>query len=167
VARRASNVLLALVLLVAGSVIGVLPVQLMRVYSDSMTPAIATGDLLLIQRWGGSPDRRDVVVLPDPQTGERLVKRVVAVGGDRVGLEDGVLVVDGEPVCEAAIDPALLDGVYFGPVEVPPGQVFVLGDNRDASIDSRHFGTIAVAEVEGQVLARVWPTPAPLPDERC
>ncbi|MGY1604941.1 signal peptidase I [Geodermatophilus sp. SYSU D00815] len=166
--RRAVDALLVVLLLaVVGSVTGVLPFQVERVASDSMTPTIGPGDLLLVQHWGGSPGRRDVVVVPDPTSGETLVKRVVAVGGDTVGIEDGVLVVDGTPVCEAAIDPALMDGVFFGPVEVPEGQLFLLGDNRDASVDSRHFGPVPEADVEGLVQGRVWPSPGPLADERC
>jgi signal peptidase I len=165
--RVGTGVLVVLLLLVVGSVTGVLPVQLERVGSGSMTPTIDSGDLLLIRHWGGPPERRDVVTVPDPDGGELLVKRVVAVGGDSVGIEDGVLVVNGTPVCEAAIDPALIDGVYFGPVDVPPGQVFLLGDNRDGSVDSRHFGTVAAADVEGEVVGRVFPSPGSLPDPRC
>ncbi|WP_448625185.1 signal peptidase I [Geodermatophilus sp. URMC 64] len=168
VLRRAGTVVLVLLmLLVVGSTIGVLPVQLERVGSDSMMPTIDPGDLLLVREWGGPPERRDVVTVPDPDGGELLVKRVVAVGGDTVGIEDGVLVVNGTPVCEAAIDPALIDGEFFGPVDVPAGQIFLLGDNRDRSIDSRHFGTVAAADVEGEVVGRVFPSPGSLPDPRC
>jgi signal peptidase I len=160
-------VLVVLALLVVGSISGVLPVQLERVGSDSMTPAIDPGDLLLVRDRGGPPERRDVVTVPDPDGGQLLVKRVVAVGGDSVGIEDGVLVVNGTPVCEAAIDPALQDGVYFGPVQVPAADVFLMGDNRDGSIDSRDFGTVPAADVEGEVVGRVWPSPGSLPDPRC
>jgi signal peptidase I len=160
-------VLVVLALLVVGSVTGLLPVQLERVGSESMTPTIDPGDLLLVRHWGSPPERRDIVTVPAPDDGELLVKRVVAVGGDSLAIEDGVLVVNGDPVCEAAIDPELIDGVYFGPVDVPPGQLFLLGDNRDGSIDSRHFGTVAAADVEGTVVGRILPSPGSLADERC
>jgi signal peptidase I len=156
-----------LLLLVVGSVTGLLPGQLMRVDSGSMAPTVSPGDLLGVDRWAGPVGRRDVVVVPHPETGELLVKRVVALGGDRVGLEDGVLVVDGEAVCEPSIDPARQDGVWFGPVTVPAGEVFLLGDDRGSSIDSRDFGTVRVTDVAGLVRLRVWPAPGRLPVDSC
>jgi signal peptidase I len=156
-----------LVLLVAGSVTGLLPVQVMRVDSGSMAPGIGTGDLMVVERVAGPAGRRDVVAVPHPQTGALLVKRVVALGGDQVAIEDGVLVVDGEPVCEPAIDPSRLDGVWFGPVTVPAGEIFLLGDDRGSSIDSRDFGTVPAADVAGLVRVRVWPAPGRLPVDSC
>jgi signal peptidase I len=156
-----------LLLLLVGSVTGLLPVQVMRVDSGSMTPTISVGDLLVIDRWDSPVDRRDVVVVPHPETGDLLVKRAVALGGDQVAIEDGVLVVDGRAVCEPSIDPARQDGVWFGPVTVPAGEVFLLGDDRGSSIDSRDFGTVHVSDVVGHVGFRVWPTPGRLPVESC
>ena len=167
-ARRCLALLGVLLLLtVAGSVAGLLPVQLMRVDSGSMAPTLSTGDLLLVRRGAGPVDRRDVVVVPRPGAGTLLVKRVVAIGGDRVGLEDGVLVVDGAPVCEPAVDPARQDGVWFGPVTVPEGDVFLLGDDRGDSVDSRDFGSVPAAEVEGLVQLRVWPHPGRVTHDSC
>lgn len=101
-----------------------------------MSPTIAAGDLVLVERGGGTVERRDVVVVDHPETGALLVKRAVAIGGDRLAIEDGVLVVNGERVCEPDIDPARLDGVFFGPVTVARGEVFLLGDDRASSIDA-------------------------------
>jgi signal peptidase I len=112
-------------------------------------------------------DRRDVVVVPHPETGDLLVKRAVGLGGDRVAIEDGVLVVDGLVVCEPSIDPARQDGVWFGPVTVPAGEVFLMGDDRESSIDSRDFGPVPVADVVGRVGVRVWPAPGRLPVDSC
>lgn len=169
--RRAGRLLSALaagfVLLVVASVAGLLPVQVMRVASGSMAPTVATGDLVVVERGAGPVRVRDVVVLPHPDTGTLMVKRVVALGGDEVAIEDGVLVVDSAPVCEPTIDPARLDGVWFGPVTVPDGEVFLLGDDRGESIDSRDFGTMRAAEVTGLVRIRVWPGPGALPTAHC
>ena len=159
--------MVAVVLLLVASVTGVLPIRVMRVGSDSLSPTIGTGDLVLVTRSHGAVERRDVVVVDHPDTGALLVKRAVAIGGDRVAIEDGVLVVNGEPVCEPDIDPALLDGVFFGPVTVARGEVFLLGDDRDSSIDSRAFGAVPEDEVTGVVRSRVWPSPGALPDELC
>ena len=156
-----------LVVLLAASVAGLLPVQVMRVASGSMAPTVAPGDLLLVERSVGPAGLRDLVAVPQPGTGTLLVKRVVGLGGDRVALEDGVLVVDGVAVCEPSIDPARLDGVWFGPVTVPEGHVFLLGDARGESVDSRHFGTVPAGDVTGLVRARAWPSPGELPVDRC
>ena len=72
-------------------------------------------------------------------------------------IEDGVLVVDGHPVEEPYADPESIDSVYFGPVRVPAGAVLVLGDNRANSLDSRAFGPIRADELQGRVVAVVWP----------
>jgi signal peptidase I len=88
-----------------------------------------------------------------------LVKRVVGVGGDRVGLEDGELVVNGATVAEPYVNHRLLDGVYFGPVTVPAGRLFVMGDNRTDSTDSRSFGPVGGDAVVGRVVGRIFPDP--------
>ena len=99
--------------------------------------------------------RQDVVAL---RRGEvLLVKRVVATAGDRVAIRDGRLVVNGERVREPWSAPRLIDSTYFGPVDVPEGSVFVLGDNRSESIDSRDFGPVPVRQLEGRVVASLWP----------
>jgi signal peptidase I len=156
-----------LVLLVAASVAGVLPLQMMRVSSGSMDPTIAMGDLVLLDRSAGPVRRMDVVVVEDPEGDGLLVKRAVALGGDTVGLEDGVLVVNGTSVCETAVDQSRVDGVYFGPVTVPVDDVFLLGDERGDSIDSRDFGPLPDSDVVGHVRVRLWPSPGSLPSDRC
>lgn len=132
----------------------------LRVRSDSMEPTLRSGDQVLVTKIGSrahSPHRNDIVVLTSPATGALLIKRVAAVGGDTVGLEDGVLVVNGKQVHEAYVNLRLMDSVYFGPVKVPRGMVFVLGDNRSNSIDSRTFGPVPDSRITGRVLLRLWP----------
>ena len=146
---------------------GLLPVQLVRVGSDSMRPTLAAGDLVLVEHDAGPARRMDVVAARHPDSGTLLVKRAVGLAGDRVAIEDGVLVVDGVPVCEPAIDPDRLDGVWFGPATVPPGHVFLLGDDRGDSVDSRAFGPVATGDIVGAVRGRVWPSPGPLPSSSC
>jgi signal peptidase I len=163
--RSLTGLALALLVLVVASVVGLLPVQIMRVGSDSMSPTIAAGDLVLLDRGNGAVERMDVVVVDRPDTDVLLVKRAVALEGDEVSIEDGVLVVNGADVCEPTIDPARLDGVWFGPVTVPQGRLFLLGDDRDSSIDSRAFGTVSADDVTGVVSNRLWPSPGALPAE--
>jgi signal peptidase I len=150
-------------LLLVAATSGLLPLQPMRVDSDSMTPTVSPGDLLLVRHGQGPVQRGDVVAVTDPLGDGMLVKRAIALGGDEVAIEDGVLVVDGTAVCEPAIDPARLDGVWFGPVTVPEGELFLLSDNRDGSVDSRAFGPVPVSTLVGTVPARLWPVPGALP----
>jgi signal peptidase I len=147
--------LLVLAVLVGGSLV----VEPVRVASGSMSPTYSTGDELLVRRSGlgaDRPGRGDVVVLRALDGGGLLVKRVAAVAGDRVGIRDGRLVVNGDVVAEPYVDHARVDGTYFGPVDVPAGSVFVLGDNRSDSVDSRDFGPVPWARVEGLVVLRLW-----------
>ncbi len=128
------------------------------VSTSSMTPTLEPGYRVLTWKPGAEHiawQRGDVVSFR--HDGQVLVKRVVAVGGDLVGLRDGRLFVDGRVVREPWSDPSLIDSVYFGPVRVPPGTVFVMGDDRGNSEDSRAFGPVPVADVTGRVVAVVWP----------
>jgi signal peptidase I len=132
----------------------------LQVSSTSMTPTLKPGDHVLIDKVGPRahhPRRNDIIAFTVPGTSQLLIKRVAGVAGDIVGIEDGVLVVNRKPVHESYVNAAEMDSVYFGPVVVPPGRIFVLGDNRASSIDSRRFGPVAVSAVTGRVLARIWP----------
>ena len=128
-----------------------------RIPSESMVPTLKPGDQALVNKLAGEPHRGDLIAFHAPRTGEILLKRVVATGGQRVGIEDGVLVVDGRRQHERYTDPDAIDSVYFGPVTVPRGAVFVLGDNRANSEDSRQFGSVPSDRVIGRAAAIVWP----------
>jgi len=145
-------VLAALAVLV---VLLVTAVEPLRVTSQSMSPTLDTGDQVLVDKLTGrwrAPAVGDVVLYRDP-VGERLVvKRVVALGGQTVALEDGELVVDSTVRHEPQVDVSRIDSTYFGPVTVPPDAVFVLGDNRAESIDSRTYGPIPVDDLLGRVV---------------
>ncbi|MEU3076432.1 signal peptidase I [Streptomyces laurentii] len=143
---------------------------LYRPYSvptDSMTPTLDVGSKILAQRVDGTDLRRgDVVVFDDPLWGDAtMVKRIVAIGGDTVACcgTDGRLTINGTPVDEpylAAGTPAA--GQPFS-VTVPAGKLFLLGDDRRTSLDSRaHLeeagrGTVSASSVTARVDAVVWP----------
>jgi signal peptidase I len=126
-----------------------------------MAPTLMPGDQILVDklayRGDALPARGDLAVFHDPHTGEILLKRVVAVAGDTVGLEDGSLVVNGRRPFEPYADQKSIDSVYFGPVKVRRGTFFVLGDNRANSVDSRSFGSVPADRLIGRVLLRIWP----------
>jgi signal peptidase I len=156
--RRPSLLTVGLALVVLIVVVKIFVAEPFRIPSQSMEPTLRPGDQTLVWKLGAkAPDRGDLVAFHAPRTGEILLKRVVAVGGDTVGLEDGVLVVDGRKVREPYADPKAIDSVYFGPVKVRPGTIFVMGDNRANSEDSRDFGTVPTGRIIGRAVARVWP----------
>lgn len=126
------------------------------VSSDSMRPTLCAGDwLLLLTPGAAAAEAGDLVVFRGPDDGEPSVKRVVAVGGQRVEIRDAVLYVDGTVVSERYVDLRTVDGTHFGPAEVPPDGVFVLGDDRERSVDSRTYGPVSRRAIEGRVVARV------------
>lgn len=154
------------VLFLGGFAWGAITYQPFTVPTDSMKPTVNPGDRVLGQRLdGGQVHRGDVVVFSDPVWGDvPLVKRVIGVGGDKVTCCDkqGRLMVDGKPITESYLDqsgPASATGFS---VKVPAGRIFLLGDNRNVSEDSRFHlsdsdGTVPVSEVKARVEATVWP----------
>lgn len=126
----------------------------------SMEPTLRSGDQVLVEKRAyrdDLPRRGDLVVFHAPRTGEVTLKRAIGLPGDTVAIEDGVLVVDGRRQHESYADPDAIDSVYFGPVRVRPGTVFLLGDNRLDSRDSRDFGAVAQGELIGRVRGLIWP----------
>ncbi|MFE2725232.1 signal peptidase I [Kitasatospora sp. NPDC059327] len=169
--RKPSTVLqgvligLGLALLVGGFVVMALDYRPYRIPTGSMSPTLKAGDTVLARQIDGKAvGRGDVVVFRDQAWGgELMVKRVVAVGGDTVATtgDDPRLTVNGKPVDEPYLAAQGLQGSAFG-VAVPPGRLFLLGDNRQGSLDSRlHLeidgGTISATEVEARVEATVLP----------
>ena len=124
---------------------------------DSMEPALSHGDRLLMTKSYREPSRGDIVVFYSDSSRndeDRLLKRVVAVGGDTIEVQGGVATVNGEVETGVFIaDPAF--PVATGPLTVPEDSVFVLGDNRAVSMDSRQLGSIPLEYVVGKV-AFVW-----------
>jgi len=133
--------------------------QATRVYGQSMEPNLHTNERLVIEKWSyhfHGPRRGDVVVLRDPGgSPELLIKRVVGLPGERVTLADGRVYIDGVPLDEPYLDQPTQGGGRSW--VVPPLRVFVMGDNRSASRDSRIFGPVALEELIGRALFRYWP----------
>lgn len=133
--------------------------QATRVYGQSMEPNLHTNERLVIEKFSyhfHGPRRGDVVVLRDPGgSPELLIKRVVGLPGERVTLADGKVYIDGVPLDEPYLDQPTQGGGRSW--VVPPLSVFVMGDNRSASRDSRIFGPVALEELVGKALFRYWP----------
>jgi signal peptidase I len=130
-------------------------VEPVSVSSDSMAPTVDQGAIVLLSHlpWpeDASLDGR-VVAFHSPQDGALVLKRVAAVAGQELAIRDGVLYVDEEVVPEPYVDPDQTDGTFFPRVTVPEGHIFVLGDNRVASVDSRDFGFVPMESITGTVL---------------
>ena len=134
-------------------------VQISVVRGHSMRPNLQDGDRLVVDRVGyalAGIDRFDVVVMSNPNDhAVDYVKRVVGLPGDRIGLREGVLTVNGRPLDEG-FEP-IRDFCTMDQIRVPEGHLFVLGDNRPISCDSRSFGLVPETLVKGRVRVRFWP----------
>jgi signal peptidase I len=128
---------------------------------ESMAPTLQAGDHVLVARFiyrFADPHRGDIVVFKGYGSGnETVIKRVVGVAGDTVEIRDGVLYVNGERQKEPYVNYRLTNANFFGPQRVPEGRVFVMGDNRSNSRDSRSFGPVPEEGLLGRVLLRFWP----------
>lgn len=126
----------------------------------SMDHTLANGERMLIDRIPydfGLPKRGDIVVFQAPD-GEQWVKRVIGLPGDTIQLIKGKLYLNGKYIPEPFITDGPTDPKYnYGPSVVPPGHIFVMGDNRTVSYDSRYIGPIAVDKLTGRVDAVIWP----------
>lgn len=160
-------VALGLVLFLGGFAWGALLYRPYTVPTSSMTPTIDAGDRVLAQRVDGDEIRRgDVVVFTDTTwvTNAPVVKRVVAVGGDTVSCcTDGKLTVNGKQIDEGYLKGSPVEDKTIPTVKVPKGRLFLLGDERQGSLDSSaHLtdaaqGTVALSAVDARVDAVVWP----------
>lgn len=130
-------------------------VEPFTVSSDSMEPTITSGAVVLLYKPSASASsirNGAVIAFTSPMDGRTAIKRVIAGEGQTVAIRVTELYVDDIRVSEPFIDHSRIDATYFGPVEVPAGSVFVLGDNRGVSLDSRDYGAIPLTAVEGALL---------------
>lgn len=140
-------------------------VEAFYIPSGSMIPTLEIGDRVLVNKFiyrFEKPERGDVVVFqsvePSPDgSRDDLIKRVVAVEGDKVAVRDGTLFVNGEPQKEPYVNSQFPDSSFFGPTVIPKGHIFAMGDNRSNSRDSRFFGPVPVDNIEGEAFLVFWP----------
>lgn len=141
-------------LLAAGAASGVL--RRFEIRESSMAPELESGDWVMAKRRIGSPARGDIVVLEDPMgTGMNLVKRVVGVPGEHMGIKDGRVTVNGVVLADR-----WASGVTrpSGTWDVPDDHIWILGDNRQQSrADSRVFGAVPIELITWQIVATYWP----------
>lgn len=139
-----------------------------QIPSGSMEETIMTGDLVFSEKvsyYIREPEVGDIVTFDDPEVaGRTLIKRVVAVGGQTVTLNCGHVYVDGVMASEAhtqggsyPLGRHALNAEISYPYTVPLGYVWVMGDNRENSADSRYFGAIPASSISGRAMLVYWP----------
>ncbi len=151
-------------------------IQSFYIPSPSMVPTLQVGDRIMVNKLSydfHGVHRGDIVVFKRPpletQDFPDLVKRVIGLPGETISTKDGHVYIDGKLLDEPWLPPgpssytgALPDDQYPqfnmpGPVKIPAGEYYVMGDNRTDSEDSRYFGPIAKSLIVGRAVAVVWP----------
>ena len=145
-------------------------IQAFKIPSGSMIPTLLVGDHILVNKFVyrfRDPAHGDVVVFKYPVDEHRdFIKRVIGVGGEDIYIKDRQVYVNcqpPEPTCQPNREPWAyyedrmgLGGETFGPVRVPPGSYFVMGDNRNNSQDSRYWGFVKVDKIKGRAFIIYW-----------
>jgi signal peptidase I len=173
----AESIIMALVLAL---VIRTFVIQAFKIPSGSMEPTLKIGDHLLVKKFiygikipftsinlfpWKSPQRGDVIVFIYPLDPDKdFIKRVIGVGGDTVSIVNKKLYINGveapDPHAVYSENTILLGDMQkldnFGPVTVPKGSLFVMGDNRDRSFDSRFWGFVPLKDVLGKAFTIYW-----------
>ena len=148
------TILLALVLFLA---INALSARV-RVENVSMQPTLKPGEFLLVNRVAyklGDPSIGDIIVFHAPGANDTdYIKRVIGLPGDQVRISDGIVYVNNQPLYEPFIAEAPR---YGGTWDVPLGEYFVLGDNRNNSSDSHMWGFVPREDIVGRALFIYWP----------
>jgi signal peptidase I len=140
--------------------------QAFYIPSESMVPTLEVGDRVIVNKLSEGTGRGDLIVFAKPEgeggTVQDLIKRVIGLPGETVSARDNQIFIDkNDGAGPVALDePYLPEGTItndFQGTPIPEGEVFVMGDNRDDSRDSRFFGPIPESDIVGRAFLRVWP----------
>lgn len=130
-----------------------------RVDGDSMAPALSNNDRVLVTKSYDRPRRGDIVVVDIGRQGaeDRILKRLVALPGDRVRIDDDLATINGVPEDPARLVRVTGTGENRAEMVVSPGTGIILGDNRAISLDSRFIGAVKLERVRSRVVFIFWP----------
>ena len=128
------------------------PVQ---VEGRSMAPTLEDNQILLLSKYKKNYKRFDIVVIDDGN--EKLIKRIIGLPGETLEVKDNKLYIDGKYVKEDFEHDDTKDFVYNDKKEIPEGYYFVMGDNRDNSMDSRVFGAFSKDQILGVTTFSLFP----------
>ena len=154
---------------VAAVILRTFVIEGIYVASASMEPTLPSGTDYFLEKLTvhfSKPERGDIVVFPSPvEPGKDLIKRVIAKGGDRIEIKNKVVLLNGKQIEEKYVKHTrmkeILQGDNVNTMEVPEGEVFVMGDNRDESGDSRdwkdgktgeHVYFVPVERIKGKII---------------
>jgi signal peptidase I len=163
--QYAEAVIIAVILAL---VIRTFVVQAFKIPSGSMLQTLQVGDHILVNKflyWFTDPQHGDIIVFKYPQDEERdFIKRVIALPGEKVEIRAKQVYVNDKPLTEPYaihLDPGTIENPgslrdSFGPVVVAPGQLFMMGDNRDYSMDSRFWGFLDMKKIRGKAFVIYW-----------
>ena len=135
--------------------------QIVTVSGESMVPTLQNNDKLILEKVSyriTSPKKNDIVVIRYPANiRERIIKRVIAVAGEKVKVNDNILYINGKAIDEHYKNENFMQD--YDEVEVPQDSIFILGDNRNFSKDSRSsdVGFIKLNLIEGKAVIRLYP----------
>lgn len=134
---------------------------IVEVNGSSMEPTLQNAERLFVRKFLYKPDNKDIVIVKSDSMGKYLVKRVIATEGQTIDINigSGDVIVDGELINEPYIAEKLNSPGTANefPLTVPEDTVFVMGDNRNNSLDSRSLGVINEDDVIGKASFRIWP----------
>ncbi len=135
--------------------------QVYAVSGHSMEPTLHDGERVVVDKIRpalGELQRGDLVIFVSPEDpSKNLIKRIIAIAGDEVELIGDQVLINGVPLQEDYIHRTLFPDRPGEVTVVKPGHLFMLGDNRPQSRDSRQFGIIPIESIRGKVLMRLWP----------
>jgi signal peptidase I len=155
-------------------------VQAFKIPSGSMIPTLQVGDHILVNKFiyatkipftdmrilpVRDPERLDIIVFKYPEDESKdFIKRIIGTPGDAVEIRDKVIYINGQPLVESyAIhqEPSMFSEEIqprdnFGPVVIPEDSYFVMGDNRDQSLDSRFWGVVKAGKIKGKAFIIYW-----------
>ena len=137
-------------------------VQAFTIPSGSMIPTLLVGDYILVNKFiyrFKDPERGDVIVFKYPWDEKRdFIKRVVGLAGEEIVIKGRTVFANGKPLDDprAYYQDSASSQQEYGPVVVPPGSYFVMGDNRDNSQDSRYWGFLKREKIRGKAFMIYW-----------
>lgn len=161
--RRAANsdfIIYLLTLMAVAIFIRTFIFEPVQCIGDSMYPTLMNGEGMFTEKLTytvSAPQRDDIIICRYPYHTEKCVKRVIAVPGDRISISDGAIYLNGEKLDESAYWDGYIEDSEMPEVTVPERSLFVVGDNRNHSGDSRHVGFIPYWQVKGKVRAVMTP----------
>ncbi len=143
-------------------------VQAFKIPSGSMLGTLQIGDHILVNKFiycFSDPERGDIIVFKYPENPERdFIKRVIGLPGESIEIKNQVVYINGKPLEESYIchTQKVAEGAYstprdnFGPLKISPHKYFMMGDNRDSSMDSRYWGMLKEDMIRGKAFVTYW-----------